>query len=122
MAERRRQNEEQQQSLPHLDTHPYCIGNVSIAPIGADSSMTKYTETSNACMKKHGLKHKVRACSTEFEGPFDEVMATLRECHQDLHELGVPRICSTITVETISDTHKHHMSLDERDKVVSQMN
>ncbi|KAI8048664.1 hypothetical protein BDF22DRAFT_623647 [Syncephalis plumigaleata] len=107
--------------MPHLEADPYCLGSISIAPIGADSSLSEYMSMAHQCMERNGLKHSMHPCSTDYEGPFEQVMTTLRECHQELHESGVPRIYTTVTVETASDQDhkKHRMSLAEREKMLN---
>lgn len=37
------------------------------------------------------------------EGPWDEVMAVVKRCHEVVHEMGAPRITTTIKLGTRTD-------------------
>ena len=43
-----------------------------------------------------GLGHGLGANGTAIEGPWDEVMACVKACHDELHRLGVPRVYTTL--------------------------
>jgi uncharacterized protein (TIGR00106 family) len=49
------------------------------------------------------LKVRLHAYGTNIEGEWDDVMAAVKECHQVLHKMGVPRISSTIRLGTRTD-------------------
>jgi uncharacterized protein (TIGR00106 family) len=45
----------------------------------------------------------MHANGTGVEGEWEQVFAAIRDCHQALHEMGVPRISTTIKVGTRTD-------------------
>ena len=43
---------------------------------------------------------------TNIEGEWDEVFAAVKKCHEIVHEMGAPRISSTIRVGTRVDKNQ----------------
>ena len=54
-------------------------------------------------LQKAHLNHELHANGTNLEGEWDEVMAAIRQCHEQLHAMGVPRIHTDIRLGTRSD-------------------
>jgi uncharacterized protein (TIGR00106 family) len=50
-----------------------------------------------------GLKTALHAYGTNIEGEWDEVFAAVKRCHEVVHELGAPRITTTLKVGTRTD-------------------
>jgi uncharacterized protein (TIGR00106 family) len=50
-----------------------------------------------------GLTPHLHANGTTIQGPWDQVMAAVRKCHEVVHGMGVPRISSTIHLGTRTD-------------------
>ncbi len=50
-----------------------------------------------------GLKNPLHSNGTNIEGDWDAVMQAVKECHQKLHEMGAPRIATTIHIGTRVD-------------------
>ena len=49
------------------------------------------------------------------EGEWDEVFAAVKKCHERVHEMGAPRISSTLRVGTRTDREQ---SMDDKIKSV----
>ena len=74
-----------------------------IVPIGVGLSVSKYIAECEMIIKKAGLKSMLHAYGTNIEGEWDEVLAAVKKCHERVHEMGAPRISSTLRVGTRTD-------------------
>ena len=74
-----------------------------VVPIGVGVSLSPYIAACERVIRRHGLTHQLGPNGTAIEGPWDEVMACLRACHDELHRMGAPRIYSTVNLNTRSD-------------------
>ncbi len=85
-----------------------------LIPMGGDASVSAEIAACQKIFKKADLNHQLHAFGTNIEGEWDEVMAVVKACHQDVHNLGRVRVTSTLKVGTRIDKEQ---SLS--DKVVS---
>jgi|SRR5512136_1579396 uncharacterized protein (TIGR00106 family) len=74
-----------------------------VVPIGVGVSLGSYIAACEKILIKAGLKTHLHGYGTNVEGEWDQVMSAIKECHQALHEMGVPRISSTIRLGTRTD-------------------
>lgn len=79
------------------------IADLTVLPIGVGVSLGRYIAECERVLQKAGLKVKLHAYGTNIEGEWDEVMAAVKECHQALHALGVPRVSSSLKLGTRID-------------------
>ena len=79
------------------------IMDLCIVPIGVGVSVSKYIAECEKIIQNAGLKHTLHAYGTNIEGEWDTVMTAVKTCHQTLHEMGVPRITTTIKMGTRTD-------------------
>ncbi|MBN2243470.1 MAG: MTH1187 family thiamine-binding protein [Acidobacteria bacterium] len=79
------------------------IVDLSVVPIGVGVSLGSYIAACGNVLAKTGLKTELHANGTNIEGEWDEVMLAVKQCHEALHEMGVPRITSTLRVGTRVD-------------------
>ncbi len=79
------------------------IADLTVLPIGVGVSLGRYIAECERILQKAGLKVKLHAYGTNIEGEWDEVMAAVKECHQALHALGVPRVSSSVKLGTRVD-------------------
>ncbi len=70
---------------------------------GSRLSLGKYIAECEKVLSAAGLKTQLHAYGTNIEGEWDEVMAAIKRCHEVLHEMGVPRISSTLRFGTRTD-------------------
>ena len=87
------------------------IMDLCIVPIGIGVSVSKYIAECEKIIQNAGLQHTLHAYGTNIEGEWDQVMAAVKKCHQTLHEMGVPRITSTIKMGTRTDRDQ---SMDDK--------
>jgi len=74
-----------------------------IVPLGVGVSVSKYVVACEKIFQEAGLKTQLHAYGTNIEGEWDEVLKAVKECHIKVHEMGAPRISSTIRLGTRID-------------------
>lgn len=74
-----------------------------IVPIGVGVSLSAYVAACEKVLSDAGLKTALHSYGTNVEGEWDEVFAAIRKCHEVVHELGAPRITTTIKLGTRVD-------------------
>jgi uncharacterized protein (TIGR00106 family) len=79
------------------------IVDLCVVPLGVGVSLGKYIAACEKVLQRTGLKTQLHAYGTNIEGEWDQVMEAVKQCHQTLHEMGVPRISSSIRLGTRVD-------------------
>ncbi len=74
-----------------------------VVPIGVGVSVSEYIAACQRVLKEAGLKHEMHMYGTNIEGEWDEVLTAVRKCHEVVHQMGAPRISTTIRVGTRTD-------------------
>ena len=91
------------------------ILDLTIIPIGVGLSMSKYIAECEKVLSASNCKTQLHANGTNIEGEWDDVFAAVKKCHEVLHEMGTPRIFSTIHAGTRSDRDQ---TMDDKIKSV----
>jgi uncharacterized protein (TIGR00106 family) len=81
----------------------YVIAEFSVLPIGVGVSLSKYVAVCEKVLQERALRHEMHANGTNIEGDWSEVMMAIYECHVRLHDMGVPRISTSIRISTRTD-------------------
>ncbi len=79
------------------------IVDLCVVPIGVGTSLSKYVAACQEVIVEAGLDHALHAYGTNIQGEWDAVMAAVKKCHERVHELGAPRITTTIKLGTRTD-------------------
>ena len=79
------------------------IVDLCLVPIGVGVSVSKYIVECEKVLTDAGLKTQLHAYGTNIEGEWDKVFRAIKECHEKVHELGAPRITTTIKLGTRRD-------------------
>ena len=79
------------------------IVDLCVIPIGVGVSLSEYIVECEKVRERAGLKHELHAFGTIIEGEWDDVFATIKECHRAVHDKGAPRISTTIKLGTRTD-------------------
>ncbi len=79
------------------------IADLCVVPMGVGVSVSKYVTACEKVLKAEGLETKLHAYGTNIEGEWDVVFAAIRRCHEVLHEMGAPRITTTLKFGTRVD-------------------
>lgn len=84
----------------------HVIVDLCVVPIGVGVSVSKYIAACERVITEAGLKSSLHPYGTIIEGPWDEVFAAVKRCHEVLHQMGVPRISSSLRFGTRTDRHQ----------------
>lgn len=79
------------------------IIDLCVVPIGVGISVSKYVAACQKLIQKAGLKSSLHAYGTNIEGDWDTVFSVVKACHEKIHDMGAPRITTTIKVGTRND-------------------
>lgn len=79
------------------------IADFCIVPLGVGVSVSKYIAECEKILRDTGLKTQLHSYGTNIEGNWDEVFAAIKLCHEKIHEMGAPRITSTLKFGTRTD-------------------
>ncbi len=79
------------------------IVDLCVVPLGVGLSVSKYVAACESIIEQAGLKSMLHAYGTNIEGEWDEVFAVVKKCHETIHEMGAPRISTTLRVGTRTD-------------------
>ncbi len=81
----------------------HVIVDLTVSPFGVGTSVSPYIAACHEIFARYRLKTNLHAYGTNIEGQWDEVFAAIKECHDTLHGMGVPRLTSSIKVGTRTD-------------------
>ncbi len=90
------------------------IVDLCIVPLGVGVGLSSYVAACHEVLAESQLNYDLHANGTNIEGEWDDVFAAVKKCHQRVHEIGAPRIFTTIKLGTRTDKVQHM-----RDKVSS---
>ncbi len=79
------------------------ILDLCIVPIGVGVSLSPYVTACEKVLTGAGLKTVLHANGTNIEGDWDKVFAAIRRCHEVVHEMGAPRVFTTVHLGTRTD-------------------
>ena len=74
-----------------------------VVPLGVGISVSKYIAECEKILNEAGLETNLHAYGTNVAGDWDDVFSAVRRCHERVHDLGAPRITTTIKVGTRTD-------------------
>ena len=74
-----------------------------VVPIGVGTSVSEYIAACERVLDAAGLEHQLHAYGTNIQGDWDEVFAAVKRCHEVVHEMGAPRISTSMRVGTRTD-------------------
>lgn len=89
-----------------------------VVPIGVGVSVSQQVAACQRVIRDSGLTHAMHAYGTNIEGPWDEVMAVVKRCHEAVHDMGAPRIFTTMKIGTRIDKEQ---SMDDKTRSVERL-
>ena len=95
------------------------IADVCVVPIGVGVSVSEYVVVCEKVFREAGLAPQLHAYGTNVEGEWDEVMIAVKQCHQRIHDMGAPRISTSIRIGTRTD--RDQTMQDKIDSVTSKI-
>lgn len=81
----------------------HVIVDLCVVPLGVGVSVSAYVAECQRAIEASGLDYRMHAYGTNIEGPWDEVMAVVKNCHERVHAMGAPRITTTLKMGTRID-------------------
>lgn len=93
------------------------IVELTVVPIGVGVSVSPYVVACEKVLHDAGLKTALHAYGTNIEGEWDDIFAAIKKCHQVVHEMGAPRIFTTLKVGTRIDREQ---SMEDKIRSVEQ--
>lgn len=74
-----------------------------VIPLGVGVSVSEYVTACQRVLQEAGLEHQMHAYGTNVEGEWDEVFAAVKRCHELVHEMGAPRVSTSMRIGTRTD-------------------
>ncbi|MCF7982051.1 MAG: MTH1187 family thiamine-binding protein [Pseudomonadales bacterium] len=90
-----------------------------VVPLGVGISVSKYVAACQKILKESGLSYQMHAYGTNIEGEWDEVFAIVKQCHEQVHAMGAPRITTSLKVGTRID--REQSMQDKIDSVATKL-
>ena len=82
------------------------IIDLCVVPIGVGLSVSRYVAVCHEIITAAGLKSNLHAYGTNIEGDWDTVFKAVKDCHEKIHDMGAPRITTTIKLGTRTDRNQ----------------
>jgi uncharacterized protein (TIGR00106 family) len=83
------------------------IVDLCVVPIGVGVSLSAYVAACEKILAQSTLAYNLHANGTNIEGDWDAVFAVIKQCHEVVHQMGAPRIFTTLKVGTRTDKTQH---------------
>lgn len=93
------------------------LAEVSVVPLGAGVSLSPYVAACEQVLRDAGLSPQLHAFGSNVEGEWETVMAAIKRCHEKVHEMGAPRVSTSIRVSTRVDRAQ---TLDDKVRSVQE--
>jgi uncharacterized protein (TIGR00106 family) len=74
-----------------------------LIPLGVELSLSPYIAECQLILSDAGLQHELHAYGTNIQGEWETVMDAIKRCHNRVHEMGAPRITTTLKLGTRTD-------------------
>ncbi len=74
-----------------------------VVPIGVGVSVSEYVAECERLIAAAGLEAQLHPYGTVIEGEWDAVFAVVKRCHERVHEMGAPRVFTSLKVGTRTD-------------------
>ena len=76
---------------------------ICVVPMGVGVSVSEYVVACQRIFEAAELSHEMHPYGTNVEGDWDRVMAAVKQCHEKMHEMGAPRVSSSMRIGTRAD-------------------
>ncbi|MDH3585066.1 MAG: MTH1187 family thiamine-binding protein [Phycisphaerae bacterium] len=79
------------------------VADLCLVPLGVGVSVSPYIVACQRVLQEAGLQTRLHAYGTNIEGEWETVLGAVRRCHEVVHEMGAPRISTTLKLGTRTD-------------------
>ena len=93
------------------------IIDLCVVPVGVGVSVSRHVAACQQVLEDAGLSYNMHAYGTNIEGEWDGVFAAVKRCHEVVHQMGTPRISTSIKVGTHIDREQ---TMDKKIKSVRE--
>lgn len=93
------------------------LAEIQIVPIGVGVSLSPYIAACERVLRDAGLDPTLHAFGSNVEGEWDAVMGAVRRCHEVVHEMGAPRVSTSVKLATRTDRPQ---TLDDKVRSVTE--
>jgi uncharacterized protein (TIGR00106 family) len=76
---------------------------LTVVPIGVGLSLSPYVAACEKVLSDAGLKIALHSFGTNIEGEWEAVFAAVKRCHEVVHQMGAPRISTSIKLASRTD-------------------
>ncbi|ORX39042.1 YkoF-like protein [Kockovaella imperatae] len=82
----------------------YAVADFCLIPVGLGrTSVGPEIAEVQRVLAASGLEYKLHGYGTNIEGPWDQVMKVIGDCHAAVHKMGAKRIATDIRIGTRTD-------------------
>jgi uncharacterized protein (TIGR00106 family) len=79
------------------------VADICVVPLGTGVSLSPYIAACEKVLVAAGLNPRLHAHGTNVEGEWDAVFEALKVCHETVHDMGAPRVSTTLRIGTRTD-------------------
>lgn len=79
------------------------IADLCVVPVGVGVSVSAHVAACQRVLQEAGLTTQLHAYGTNIEGEWDTVFTAIKRCHEVVHEMGAPRISTSLKIGTRTD-------------------
>lgn len=92
------------------------VADISVAPIGEGTSLSRYVKKAHAAIKATNVKYSSGPMSTSFEAEnLDQLFMVAKAAHEAVFEAGAKRVVTTLKID---DRRDKPASMDSKLKVL----
>ena len=95
----------------------HVIADFCIVPLGVGVSLSRYVAACETVLRAAGLEVQLHAYGSNVEGEWETVFGALKKCHETVHEMGAPRVTTTVKLGTRTDRPQ---SMDDKVRSVQE--
>ncbi|KAI8362958.1 sll0230 protein [Mortierella sp. GBAus27b] len=97
----------------------HTIADFCVVPMGVTASVSQYVAECQRVLEKSGLSYTMHAYGTNIEGEWDDVCRVMKECHEAVHNMGCPRVSTSVRIGTRTD--KVGQTIQDKVRVVQEI-
>ena len=79
------------------------IADLCVVPVGVGVSVSAHIAACQRVLQEAGLTTQLHAYGTNIEGEWDTVFTAIKRCPEVVHEMGAPRISTSLKIGTRTD-------------------
>ena len=79
------------------------IADLCVVPVGVGVSVSAHVAACQRVLQEAGLTTQLHAYGTNIEGEWETVFTAIKRCHEVVHEMGAPRISTSLKIGTRTD-------------------